>query len=173
MKLAITILLFCFLSSFVIQDASGQYITKKWNKYSYEGVQYKKDDLGVILNQSNQSRLFYQEAISNYRRGKKYLVFGAAFVGISVGFWRLSSNNLDNPSPAVPQALMLRVLAIASGFTGVYLGITGNNFLFTGKRKMKSAVNHFNLEVQEKLKRESSYLNLGITQNGLGFVYSF
>jgi len=57
--------------------------------------------------------------------------------------------------------------------SGVLIDLLSVFYFRRAKKNMKSAVNHFNWEIQQELKKQSSVMDIGITANGLGMVYTF
>lgn len=174
MKLSISILLFCFFACLVPQESSAQYITKKGKRYLHEGVLYERENMVDVFDYSTQSMLYYHDALSSYDRGQKLLFYGTAMLGTSAAMTVIlvsSFSNSNNPNIGVVAILALGITVVGS--VGIVLDVVSIPLYLKGKSKMKAAVNHFNWEVQQQLQKETSSINLGVTKNGFGLVYSF
>jgi len=150
-----------------------QYISTHLTKYSYKGETYKRKDLGKLLEGSPQAMHYHKSAVKEYRKGVRFLQIASSKLIVSGVLLYLISiegghfNLLDNVQKGgfIASTLLL--------FTGYILGLSGLRHVYKSYQYNRAAVNHFNWEVQEKLNKETSFLNLGITQNGFGFVYLF
>jgi len=155
--LTLSLLLFFSLSTYCQADL----LEKVKGKYFYKGNVYQQKELGSVYEILQESLDLY---ISGMKRRKSSNVF--TYIGLPFtvgGILGLSSDGLDN--------------IVFGGISFLIGGIIELVAIFPrleGNHKLRKALRTFNYEMIERYGYQSdTSLSLGMTGNGLGFVYCF
>ncbi len=166
MKPLISITFLTLISFLFPTKILSQFITQHKNKFSYQDVEYDREELSMVLSQSSQASLYYQNAKRTRSLGKKHLIVGSSLIGSTI---IISSVIVIGDKDSFVSPLGFVMMAVS----GISVTLLSVNYYYKAKKNINAAINHYNWEVQEKLSKQKSLINIDLTINGLGLVITF
>lgn len=186
MKFRLLLILFiCFIFSFVSlihaqhdkqRDSlnyigQSQLIFKEGKKYTHDYQTYKYEDLENILETHPESFKYYNKALIKKKWSKiatNTLIASSASTAILI--WLASRENFN--SGAFAQLAITGALTWVVSIILIPISIT--QYTLKMKYRKRSIQSYNEQEIIEKgYKKDASYLQFGITENGVGLVYNF
>lgn len=149
---------------------SAQLITKKSdNRYIYEGEIYKQKKLLFIFEPGSESYIIYQKGLQKSKapRTMLFVSLGLFIGGNGMLFLGSDPNAIISP---------IQVIGFLTGYgLAPLIAIIAIPVGFSARSKLQKAIDLHNYKYIEinGYQKNQSYLNLSITNHGLGFVYSF
>lgn len=173
MKIQVS-LIFALLFTFLLPNqAEGQFITKKGRKYIQEDKIYAKEDLGIVFENSPQAMNYYKKGISKGKTARTLFTVGTTMIGVSFMVLGLAVVT-DSNDGSIDETTLAALLFSTTMFSvGIIVDLISIPIYSSARSNMNNAVNHYNWEIENQTKKEIGSFHLGVTNHGLGLVYSF
>lgn len=134
---------------------------------------FAKEDLGRVFENSPQAMEYYKKGILSRKDAKSMYIIGSSFIATSAVFLILTITSFIERTVHHPSTMILGELTAAFFAVGVLINLISIPYYLAGSSKLKSAVDQYNNEVDLEIGQKVGSLNLSITNNGFGLVYSF